>query len=104
MVLIQVILFGALCAIIVDVVINNKSKDDSDMSEDKYQKYPTGLELLSELREISIPDIDIWKYDTFLINPAIFREYVYNYEFMGGYTREVALKMAFKKYIGIYNI
>ncbi len=88
--------------IIACVGILSKPKKTDDNKEDK-NDFPTGYELLKELREINMPGYDLWKYDLFSFDSYIFREYVYTYEVTGGNTREVALRRAFEKYVNTHN-
>ncbi|MDO4283511.1 MAG: hypothetical protein Q4D02_07735 [Clostridia bacterium] len=66
--------------------------------KDKEKEYPKGMELLKELRKIGMPNRNLCTFNMEKIDPYIFREYVYRYEVLGGYSREVALRFAFEKY------
>lgn len=65
-----------------------------------------GYELKRELRNIPLYDlgIEIQNINIDAIENYIFRDYVYNYEKISGYTREVALRKALKKYMSNFNI
>lgn len=60
--------------------------------------YPKGKELLNELQKIGIQGVNLCTFNMELIDPYIFRHYVYRYEMIGGHSREVALRMAFEEY------
>lgn len=66
------------------------------------KSYPKGKELLNQLQKIGIQGTNFYTFNIELIDPYIFRDYVYRYEMIGGYSREVALKMAFEEYKKTY--
>lgn len=66
--------------------------------EPKKEDYPTGMELLQELRKLHLIDVNWSTFSFEKIDPYIFREYVFLYEVIGCDSREVALKKAFRKY------
>lgn len=69
------------------------------LKEEKEQKsYPTGMQLLEELKEVGIQEINFTTFHLEKIDPYIFREYVYRYEVFAGYSRKIALRKAFDKY------
>ena len=70
----------------------------------KYNSYHSGYELKKELRNIVIYEYDIVNINIELVEEYIFRDYVYYYEIISGYTREVALRKALDKYIHIFNL
>ena len=63
-----------------------------------------GYELKQELRKIPLYGIEIQNINIEAIENYIFSEYVYHYERVSGYTREVALRKALKKYMNNFNI
>lgn len=64
----------------------------------KEEKYPKGTYLLKELKNIYTYDNSIYIFNMERIDPYIFRDYVYRYEIIAGFSREVALRKAFEKY------
>lgn len=79
---------------------NNEEKTYSN----ECNNYPSGYELKNQLRKTIIYDYDITNLNYDLIEEYIFRDYVYNFEINSGYSRDVALRKALDKYIGVYNI
>ena len=72
------------------VTIPNKNTDE---------EYPKGTELLKELKKVYIHGENLYTFNMEKIDPYIFREYVYRYEVIGGFSRDVALKKAFEEYL-----
>lgn len=66
--------------------------------------YHHGYELKQELRKIPLYGIEIQNINLEAIENYIFRDYVYHFEKVSGYTREVALRKALKKYMENFNI
>lgn len=66
--------------------------------------YPSGFELKRQLRNTIIYDYDITSLNYDLIEEYIFRNYVYNFEKISGYTRDVAIRKALDKYVKTYGI
>ena len=74
------------------------------ISNSKYNNYPSGYELKRELRDIEIYDIDTYLINYDLIEEQIFKEYVFDYEMNHGYSREISLRKALKRYIKVFKI
>ena len=70
----------------------------------KYNNYPSGYELKRELKNVILYEYDLLNINIELIEEYIFRDYVYNYEVISGYTREIALKKALDKYIHVFDL
>lgn len=70
----------------------------------KYNNYPSGYELKRELRNLVIYEYDVLNINIESMEEYIFRDYVYYYEIISGYTREIALRKALDKYIHIFNL
>ncbi len=94
----------ALFITITRLIFSKDTKKDVDKHEEIYKNYPSGTELIKELNCISIIQHDKYKLDYYLIDPYIFREYVYKYEMVSGLSREVSLKRALDEYLSKYNI
>jgi hypothetical protein len=77
---------------------------EGDKGSKKYSNYPSGYELKRQLRNIVIYEYDVSNLNYDLIEEYIFRDYVYNFEKISGYCREVALRKALDKYIRVYGI
>lgn len=75
-----------------------------NISNSKYNNYPSGYELKRELRDIEIYDIDTYLINYDLIEEQIFKDYVFDYEINHGYSREIALRKALKRYIEVFKI
>lgn len=69
-----------------------------DNEKECREEYPKGMYLLDELKKVYTYDNSIYIFNMEKIDPYIFREYVYRYEIIGGFSREIALKKAFEKY------
>lgn len=67
-------------------------------TNEREEKYPKGTSLLKELKKIYTYDNSIYIFNMERIDPYIFRDYVYRYEIIAGFNREVALRKAFEKY------
>ena len=75
-----------------------------DVSSSKYNSYSSGYELKRKLRDIEIYDIDKYLLNYDLIQEQIFKDYVYDYEINHGYSREISLRKALKRYIEVFKI
>lgn len=83
-------ILGAVVLLMISLVtIPNKNANE---------EYPNGTELLKELRKVYIHGINLYTFNMEKIDPFIFREYVYRYEVIGGFSREIALRKAFEEY------
>ena len=91
--LIGIISLFALAFICKDIIGNSK-----------YNNYPSGYELKRELRDIEIYDIDTYLINYDLIEEQIFKDYVFDYEINHGYSREISLRKALKRYIEVFKI
>lgn len=74
------------------------------ISNSKYSNYPSGYELKRQLRDIEIYDIDTYSVNYDLIEEQIFKDYVFDYEINHGYSREISLRKALKRYIEVFKI
>lgn len=75
-----------------------------NISNSRYNNYPSGYELKRQLRDIEIYDIETYLINYDLIEEQIFKEYVFDYEMNHGYSREISLRKALKRYIEVFKI
>lgn len=75
-----------------------------NISSSKYNNYPSGYELKRQLRDIEIYDVDTYLLNYDLIEEQIFKDYVYDYEINHGYSREISLRKALKRYVEVFKI
>lgn len=85
--------------IILLIFSNNKNKDKTSNENSTKEK-----DIITELRSITITDKDTCKFNYDLIEPSIFKEYVYKYEYLGGLNRKTSIKKALEDYSRHYNI
>lgn len=90
-------LFALSALMIVGIGEKNESNNNSN-------NYPSGYELKRQLRKTIIYDYDITSLNYDLIEEYIFRDYVYNFEKVSGYSRDVAIRKALDKYIKTHGI
>lgn len=81
------------------IILFKDTKKDIDKNESSYENYPSGMELINELKCLNTVLYDKYKFDYYLIDAYTFREYVYKFEMVSGFSREVSLKMALDEYI-----
>ena len=62
------------------------------------------VRLKRQLRDIEIYDIDTYSVNYDLIEEQIFKDYVFDYEINHGYSREISLRKALKRYIEVFKI